>query len=304
MAMFLVGCPKRASKAVPTGRKSGYNTAKVDEGGDGACTASNGLFKRLSKHTNSYTKMSEALGAIGKIPSKYGFESDIPGFRQVSGSVLPDLKAEYDNAVYTLKVAIGKFLWDLPSLKTRIIESYDGFDSHVVDEVIEELNKVNPSEQTLMKGVPPLKVIQPADIGMVPQDTVDELLIRSSMESSVAMMEKIDSGVVTLLESLSSIQRVKGQAEDLEKSIEGLGLLIQEFSSSPDLVDRWTKALKALKAIPKPEKGDSSSFPEIQLKASEALELFKPSEDTGGYATTPDAPTVKPLTTVEDEDFL
>lgn len=274
--MLYIGCPKRASKSIPNSRQSKSLTAAVDDGTKGA-TANLGLFSRLKKFSNSYTVYEQALDQISKVPDYYGRDCDIPGFRVVMDADAEHIKEAYDAAIQTAEAAAHDFIYDLPHLKEQIVDSYA--DPNLKAEVEEKLSKTYPTVEDLIGGFPQLKVIRPADLGMVPQSEIEQMLLNSAIATKVELISKLDSEVLKLLEELSDIKRVKGQGERMDNAMESLTKLIQEFSDDPDVVDRWGKALDALKAIPTPTKGDSSIFPEVRAKAKDALSIFEVSPE-------------------------
>lgn len=273
--MLYIGCPKRPTKAIPSARQSKSLTAAVDDGTKGA-TASLGLFNRLRKFSNSYTDYEKSVEYISDIPNMFGSPCDIPGFRVVADDDATELFEMYQQAVDDARDKAETFIRDLPYLKQQIIDSYA--DSSLKEEVRDKLSGAHPTVEALVASLPPLKVIRPADLGMVPQNEVDQLLVQSALQTKVEVVSKLDSEVLELLQELTDIKRVRGQGDRLDKAVSTLGKLVKEFSNDPDVVDRWTKAQEALKKIPTPVKGDTSTFPEIQAKAKDALAIFeKPS---------------------------
>jgi len=299
---------------VPMTRRSKLETNRVDDG-SGNKKATLNLFGRFigkKAPPNALRNWVDAQDDLAKDIAKVGYDCDKPGVRRVTRDRIHDLVENVEDRINEIDTKRDQFISDVPYMKKQILDSYVNDDCY--SEVNDALNRWNPNPARMAPvfGVSDLE----HGTGLVSSDRVNEAIAKSELATKKSIVATLEDELEDIFTRCHNPERVRGQLTAIEGLLTKLSPIINEFSSSPDLVEKLNEGMKILQDVPL----DAEDLKATQGQAvvKQGLDLFAPPEPAtpeptpatteqlekaeeidsqwglydgnGGYAHTPDEP--------------
>lgn len=287
-------------------RQSKRETAALDDG-SGNKRATVLLFGRFigkKAPSNSLKDWVEAQSMMAENVVRQGYDCDKPGIRRIARNSI-------DGVLHCAKLDLARidqlrdcFIRDVPELKQQIIDAYQG--DQCLGEVEEALTRWQPNEARMTPTFGVSDLLR--GTGLVTSQDVQDAIVRSELNTRLTMVATLEEELKSVFERCDNPDRIRNQLSAVEGLLEKLQPLVQEFSTSPDLVETLNKGMAVLKKLPRDKDGLTSE--EGQAIVRDGLAIFETKAEElevydgqGGYAHNSDEPVQPVLEPIPDDFF-